>query len=118
MNLLNEKEEVTSKTEIEQVQQKEVEYKLLGKVLRRPGLKLFGFYFNTGQVKEIKIEKRTMAKLLPKDGKLVKAETSDEKCVVENGVVYFEALNLKSAISRVTKAVKGKKKLQNLRGAR
>lgn len=88
MNLtgLEEKEEAVR---IEMVAKKQNEYRLVGRVTRRPGHTLFEYDKNTGTVKEaqctVKVELR--------DGKPVQRTITD----VHANCIYLQALNLKNA---------------------
>lgn len=89
MNLtgIEEKEEAVR---IELVAKKQNEYRLVGRVTRRPGHRLFEFDKNTGTVVEaqcsVKVE-------LGNDGKPVQRTITQ----VHANCIYLQALNLKNA---------------------
>lgn len=117
MNIVNEKEKsLISKNEIEQVELQKKEYTFLGKFLRTPGLKLFGYNSLKNEIFEVEINYSNTLHLLHRNGVLTAVDLESEKCLIDNSFEYFEALNIISAKKRVRKFKDGKiKELINLR---
>lgn len=104
-----------SNCEIEQVQQEEHEYYLLGTFLRTRGLRLWGYNYFEDKVFEVIIEYGDTIYLLPMNGKLIPVDYEAEKCTVDSRFVYFEALNRQNAEKRVRSWKEGRvKELSNL----
>lgn len=101
--------------EIEQVQQQEHEYYLLGTFLRTRGLRLWGYNHLDDKIFEVEIEYGDTIYLVPMDGKLTPVDYEAEKCTVDSRFVYFEALNLHNAEKRLRNWKEGRvKELSNL----
>ena len=116
MDLLNNKQDFfTRKNEIEQVQKQKQEYYLLGRYLRRKGLKIFYYNPIDEQIKELEIKYSDTIHIVNIDGVLTLIDYESQKCVVDNKCIYFECLNLKSALKRFNNYKNGKiKDLCNL----
>ena len=106
-----------SRYEIEQVQLKKQKYYLLGTFLRTKGLTLFFYDPQEEIVKEAKIKySDTLHIYKMPDNKFILIDWERQKCTVEGRYIYFEALNLKSAIHRVKRFKNGMlKELSNMR---
>jgi len=108
-----------SKPELEQVQKEKQEFKLIDKITRTKGLKLFAYNQSKDEVFEVILPKDINNTLYTKveDGQLViDYDKTYDKAVIDPRNIHFEALNLKNAIKRVGKWKSGKiKDLDNLR---
>jgi len=108
-----------SKPELEQIQKEKQEFKLIDKITRTKGLKLFAYNQNKNEVFEIILPKDINNTLYTKveDGQLViDYEKTYDKAVIDPRNIHFEALNLNSAIKRVDKWKRGEiKDLDNLK---
>jgi hypothetical protein len=104
-------------TDIEQVQQEEKEYLLLGTFLRTRGLCLFYYNPANRETKEATIKySDTLHIYKMPDNRFITIDWESQKCTVDSKVIYFEALNIKSAIQRVKRFQQGfVKELCNLR---
>ena len=101
--------------EIEQVQQEEHEYQLLGTFLRTRGLRLWGYNHFDDIIFEVSIQYGDTIHLVPFDGKLIPVDYKSEKCTVDSRFAYFESLNRQNAEKRVRNWKYGKiKELNNL----
>ena len=110
------KKESTSKCEIEQVQQEQKEYILLGTFLRTKGLDLFYYNPANDEIKKAKINYGDTIHLYLVNGKFILIDWEYQKCTVDSKVIYFESLNMKSAIKRIEKYKQGKlRELANLK---
>lgn len=118
MNILNDKYDVVSasSTEIEQVQQEQTEYVLLGSFLRTKGLNIYYYDPHSGRVAEASIKYSDTIHVYLVDGKFITIDWEAQRCTVEGRFIYFEALNLKSATERVRRFKEGRiKDLANLK---
>lgn len=118
MNIINDfsSDLPVNKSEIEQVQQQQKEYFLLGTFLRSKGLKLFAYNSLKNTLSEVEIRySDTLHFYLTEQGPIV-IDWENQKCTVDSRNEYFEALNFNSAIRRVEKYKRGEVKyLSNLR---
>lgn len=107
----------TTKTQMEQVEKKKHEYKLIGKYLRTRGLKLYAYNSLKDELKEIVITKKETVNIIPdENGKLVPVNLSLEETQVDSRHEHFEALNFRTAERRVLRYKSGIiKELCNLR---
>ena len=90
-----------SNGEIEQVQQEEKEYCLLGTFLRTKGLNLYYYNPVDGSVKEAIIKYSDTIHIYKLPDKWLTIDWEAQKTTVEGRYIYFEALNLNSAKQRV-----------------
>lgn len=109
--------ESVSKSELEQVEKKKHEYKLVGKYLRRKGLKLYAYNSMRDKLKEVQINAKDSVNLIPDENeKLVPVDLGIEEAEVDTRNIHFEALNLNNAKKRIRRYKEGKiKELCNLR---
>src|SRR3989304_5238132 len=108
----------STKSEMELLEKEKQEYKLIGKYLRKKGLKLFAYNpLKEVSLREIKVAEKNDLHLLPDErGKLVAKDLGLEEVEVDSRDIHFEALNLKNANKRVQKYISGEiKELCNLR---
>jgi hypothetical protein len=77
------------KPQTEQVQQKEHEYKLIGRQRKRAGHTLFSFNYKTGEVKKAPVQYEVQVGL---NGHPIRKS----KLVVEPYCIYRQALNIKN----------------------
>jgi hypothetical protein len=119
MNILNDKSDLNfvAKPEIEQVQLKQNEYTLLGTFLRSKGLNLFYYNPENNETKQATIKfSNTLHIYKLTTGKWLIVDWENQKTTVESAFIYFEALNMQSAIKRVARWREGKiKELFNLK---
>ncbi len=119
MNIVSDisKQDSVSKFEIEQVQLQKQEYYLLGTFLRTKGLNLFFYNPQNDITREARIKySDTIHVYKMPDNKFITIDWESQKCTVEGRYMYFEALNLKSAMQRVKRYKNGDiKELCNLR---
>jgi len=103
--------------DIEQVQQEEKEYLLLGTFLRTKGLNLYYYNPVDESVKEAVIKySDTIHIYKMSDNRFITIDWEAQKCTVDSKCIYFECLNMINAISRVKRFKKGiVKNLFNLR---
>ena len=116
--LNNNKHKNIQRNEIEQVQKKKHEYKLLSSYERTKGLKLFIYNPNEDSIKELEIKFGTTAYMVWDDlrKKHTWIDIENQKCQIDSRNTPFECLNMKNAINRVTKWKAGKiKELCNLK---
>ena len=105
-----------SNIDIEQVQQEQKEYFLLGTFLRTKGLTLFFYDTQSDDVKEAKIKYSDTIHVYKLPDKFIYIDWEAQKTTVEGKYMYFEALNLKSAKDRVLRYKSGRiKELCNLK---
>ena len=92
-----------SKDEIELLQEKKHEYRLLDSYSRTPGLKLYCFNPLDDSLHEVKIKySDTLHCFLTNEGwKTVDFE--NQKSTIDSRFIYFEALNRRNALSKVLK---------------
>ena len=110
------KANAVSNPEIEQVQQEKMEYMLLGTFLRTKGLNLFYYNPVNGEIKEATITYSNTIHLYKFPDGFVTIDWESQKTTVDSRVMYFESLNMKSAIHRVKRFKQGLiKELCNLR---
>lgn len=106
------------KPSTELVQQEQMEYKFFGEIRLTPGLKLFEFNYKEGTITEVQVESYKTCQLSEKDEKLGWDESKRFRTVINPHLIYFEALNMKSAIKRVERYLNGKlKRIINLKSA-
>jgi len=115
-NLLN-KYDSTSKPGMENAEREKQEYKLIGKYLRRKGLKLYAYNSMRNELNEVDITIKDAVHLVPDDdGKLEPIDLGLEEATVDSSHIHFEALNMVNAVKRLAKFKAGKiKELCNLR---
>lgn len=111
------KQGAVSSIEIEQVQQEEKEYILLGTFLRTKGLNLYYYNPTDGSVKEATIKySDTIHIYKMPDNRFITIDWEAQKCTVDSRCVYFECLNMQNALQRVKRFKNGLiKDLANLR---
>jgi hypothetical protein len=116
MDTLNlNKEHLTTKFEIEQVQKKKQEYKMFGTYLRTKGLKLFYYDKVNNVLKESDIKCSDTIHIVYRDNKFVAVDYEKEKIFTDYRFIHFEALNMKTAKKRLAKYLKGDIELCNLK---
>jgi GDP-D-mannose dehydratase len=106
-----------SSVEIEQVQQEEKEYILLGTFLRTKGLNLFYYNPVDGSVTEAVIKYGDTIHIykMP-DNSFIAIDWEAQKTTVDSKCIYFECLNMSNALQRVKRFKNGSvKELFNLR---
>jgi len=105
-----------SSPEIEQVQQEQTEYLLLGTFLRTKGLCLFYYNPVNGEIREADIKYSDTLHIYKFPDKWITIDWESQKTTVDSKVMYFEALNMKSAKQRVDRFIHGLiRELCNLR---
>lgn len=104
-----------NKNNVETVQKKKHEYKLLGSYYRSPGLKLYSYSPIDCSLVEVDIKHSNTIHLIPKNGKLEAVDLEFSKATVDSRFIYFEALNNKSAKNRVKKYRNNLDKLSNMK---
>lgn len=110
--VINPKTNTVDKAQIEQVQQQQQEYKLIGTHLRTPGLKIFQYNHHEDKVVEIDLRSTQVLRL---DDNLNLLD-SELRCEIDGRYEIFESLNMKNALKRVANWKQGKVKyLFNLR---
>lgn len=111
------KKDSTSKPEMENVEREKQEYKLIGKFLRRKGLKMYAYNSTKDELKEVNITtKDEVNVVMDENKKLVPVDLGFEEAEVDSRNIHFEALNWKSAQKRLRNYKSGKiKELCNLR---
>lgn len=116
LNNLFDKDSV-SKPELEQVEKEKQEYKLVGRYLRRKGLKLYAYNSTKDKLVEVQINTKDSVNLIPdENGKLNPIDLGLEEVEVDTRNIHFESLNLKNAEKRIGKYKAGKiKELCNMR---
>jgi hypothetical protein len=119
MNVLNDKSDLklANKSDIEQIQQENQEFKLLGTYFRTAGLNLYCYNPHTCKVEQVELKRSSSTCILiPLEKGYVIEDYEKPKITVNPNWDYFEALNLKNAIKRVENFKKGKiKTLFNLK---
>lgn len=118
MNILNDKTDITtfSTVEMEQVQQEEKEYTLLGTFLRTKGLTLFYYNPKNNEIKEATIKFSDTIHVYRLPDRWLTVDWEYQRCTVEGIFIYFEALNPNNAQKRVDKWKRGEiKELANLK---
>jgi len=115
LNLTPDKGE-SKKPEIERVEREKDEYKLIGKYLRKKGLRLYAYNYMKEELYECDIRKKEAVNLIPEEGKLIPVNLGLEEVTVDTRYIHFEALNQKNAEKRIRRWKEGKiKDLCNLR---
>jgi len=111
------KDESTTKPEMENVEREKQEYKLIGKYLRRKGLKLYAYNSLQDELTEVDIRTKDAVHLIPdENGKMAPVDLGLEEATVDSRHIHFEALNMVNAEKRLTRFKAGKiKELCNLR---
>lgn len=104
------------KHEVEQVQKKKHEYKIIDKFIRTKGMKLYA-YSPDGSVKEIEIREKSLLELrVDSKGDLVPVENDFGDTEINTNDIHFESVNYKNALRRVERWKLGKiDQLDNLR---
>jgi len=103
----------TTKQDIEKVQEEKQETKLIGRYLRRKGLKLYSYNYSKNEIKEVKV---TTKDIITLRDDLSAVDLGLEEANVDSRNTHFEALNLKNAHKRVSNYINGSvKELCNLR---
>lgn len=118
MNILGKShdDKVTSKPEMEMVENEKDEFKLIGKYMRTKGLSLFSYNSMKDELRIVKIDKKKDLSITFEEAQMGTKEVTEEECVVDSRNIHFEALNMKNAKKRVQKYKDGKiKELCNLR---
>jgi len=115
LNLTPDKGE-SKKPEIERVEREKDEYILIGKYLRKKGLRLYAYNYMKEELYECDIRKKEAVNLIPEEGKLIPVNLGLEEVTVDTRYIHFEALNQKNAEKRIRRWKEGKvKDLCNLR---
>jgi hypothetical protein len=104
-----------TKSQMELVEKEKLEYKLLGSCILTPGLSLFSFNVETGEIRKITVERKKSSFISAHNNKLTSVDNTQRTVKIDTKLIYFEALNIKTAVKRVSKAIQGKIKLFNLR---
>jgi hypothetical protein len=105
-----------AKNQVEQIQKKKTEYKLLGSYRRSKGLKLFSYNVITKEVLELHITYSNEAHLFHNGEVLDWFDPESSRTNIDSRNIHFEALNLRTAAERVRKFQQGKiKDLFNLK---
>lgn len=94
--LTNEK---ISQSQIEMIERKQDNYKLIGQMIEVPGHTLFKFNFKSRIASKADLETRLYTKVNPKTGYL--EVTKSSKVKVEKDCYYEQALNMKNFIKRL-----------------
>ena len=118
MDILNQnnKDKSVNKPEIEQQEKEKQEYKLIGRFIRRKGMKLFQYNPTKDEIIEIDIQPKTQMVLAKTKNGLDYIDIAQEEATVDSNQIHFESLNWKNAKKRVKKYKKGKlKELSNIR---
>jgi len=106
----------SKKPEIERVEREKDEYKLIGRYLRKKGLRLYAYNPRNDELVECNIRKKEAVNLIPEEGKLIPVDLGLEEVTVDTRYIHFEALNQKNAEKRIRRWKEGKiKDLCNLR---
>lgn len=104
------------KEELEAVQQQEHEYKLFGKFYRTAGLQLYQLNMANGECELVEgITSSTTIHTFVIDNKLTPVDLGKEKVVIDPRNIFFEALNIRTAMERVVRYRNQSDKLCNLR---
>ena len=116
-DLVNIVKDSIGKPEIENVERAKQEYKLIGKYLRKKGLRLYAYSSIKNELKEVKITMKDQVHITTDEyGKLAPVDLGLEEAEVDSRNIHFEALNWKNAEKRLEKFKSGKiKELRNLR---
>lgn len=90
------------KEQLEYLQKKKHEYKLIGSYTRRPGMLLFCYKHSIGKIEQINIVCSGTAKIIP-DGQcgLTWCDAAHSSVMVDSRDTFFEALNMRNAVRRV-----------------
>lgn len=118
MNILNDNSDITktNKPEIEQVEKKKQEYKLLDSFIHTPGLRLFGYNHIEDNIFELPVPHGKSIHLEFDKGIPRLTDYEAKKVTVDSRFEYFEVLNMENATRRVKNWKENKiKKLCNLR---
>lgn len=101
--IIDNKKDHIDKTQTEIVQKKKHEYKIFGTFLRTKGLNLF--YYNSSKNETVKcdIKYSETIHLVYRDSRFIAVDYEQEKCFSSSSFIYFEALNMNTAIKRVAK---------------
>ena len=84
------KDRGTTKPEIENVEREKIEHKLIGKYLRRKGLKLYAYNSMRNELKEVDITTKDAVNLVPdEDGKLMPVDLGLEEATVDSRHIHF-----------------------------
>lgn len=81
---------------VEHTIKQQQEYKLIGKARRKPGMTLFSYNTQTGEMKQAEIEKECAMTF---DGKV----SYKSKVKIEPNCIYGQALNLKNWEKKINK---------------
>ena len=90
--------ETLSKEQIEQLQKQKREEKFLGKLRVVPGLTLFSFNYETGEIKVAEMNTELTINFKTHESKCTK------KIVIEPHCIYRQALNRKNFIKKLVRA--------------
>lgn len=90
-----------NKDQIEIVQKKKHEYKLLDSFSRRKGTKLFQYNPITNKLKEVVIKHSDTIHAFSTNKGWITIDFEQQKATVDSRMVYFEAINCESATKRV-----------------
>ena len=108
-----------NKNNIEVVEKEKQEYKLIDRIVRTRGLRLYSYNLTTDEINEIVLSNDVNNTIYTtiRDNKLcIDYEKTFDKAVIDPRNKHFEALNMNNAIRRVEKWKNGKiKELDNLR---
>lgn len=115
INPLNKPDQVKTH-EMENVENEQQEYKLVGKFMRNRSLKLFSYNHMTEELLLVDETRNDEVTIGNKNGKLQVLEQTHTEANINTHNTHFEAMNMKSATRRVEKFQSGKiKTLDNLR---
>lgn len=89
------------KDQVELVQKKKHEYKLLSSFSRRKGTRLYQYNPKTEELIEVEVKHSDTIHAFFISGKWVTVDFEQQKSVVDSRMVYFEAIRLDSAKDRV-----------------
>lgn len=106
-------ESAVSKPEMEMVEQQKQEYKLLGQFMRTKGLRLYAYDSSNDKMSLVKVSFKNTITI---NDNLEKGSMATEECTVDSRNIHFEALNDRTAQTRIDKFKIGKiKDLGNLK---
>ena len=108
MSLLNNAyQDKMSKDKIEKIQKKKTEYKLIGSFRRSKGLRLFSYSVVSKELKELIITYSNEAHIFYDGIRLDWYDPETNRVNIDSNNIHFEALNMRSAKSRVKKFQSG-----------
>lgn len=110
------KTKCSERDEIESVQEKQDEYSIVGTAYRRRGTRLWSYDPKNDTLKEIVPEKTRYLQTVIVDGILMPKDDAEIKAMIDTRCEIFEAINERTANTRVQKYKSGKlSTLNNLR---